>query len=235
MSSQQNHTEYEKRYVLSAEAFLEFRNALQDAQPGAREGYAVRELTVMYENPNPSLSFYAADVDGRLRLRTAQSIDPEILRHPSMRDVAVLTWKQRIPEHAKSDMRIEREIELEIPTAGVSALRSILEDVLHCPRVASYERNRETVYWDGIEIAIDTFPYGHVVELELKEGDESDLERVASALSLSSARVSHLSCDDLYDLLCDKAGVAPRSDILFNDPEMPSIDKHLDATCQLTL
>ena len=105
---------------------------------------------------------------------------------------------------------------------------SILTNVLKCPRISSYERYRETLYTDNIEIASDKFPYGHVVELELKKGDESNLFEMSKLLGLSTMTRSRLSCDDLYRLLCKKAGINSKTDILFSDNEMPKINDYFD-------
>ena len=78
-------------------------------------------------------------------------------------------------------------------------------------------------------MASDTFPYGHVVELELKEAaDEKVLEEVAGMLGLDACSTSTLSCDDMYKKLCALKHVEPRKDILFDDPDMPKMNEALE-------
>lgn len=193
-------------------------------------GHAVKELTVMYDNPNPKYTFYSKEVDGRLRVRTSKPGVCEILAQNQPKpSVSMLTWKQRIPEYAGQKINKEHEIEVQIPAEEMDSMIQILEEVMHCPRVSSYERNRETFYIQGVEVASDTFPYGHVVELELKEAaDEKILEEVAGMLELDACSTSTLSCDDMYKKLCALKHMEPRKDILFDDPDMPKMNEALE-------
>lgn len=195
-------------------------------------GHSVKELTVMYDNPNPELTFYSKSVDGRLRIRTSEAGKKELLLENSTdTEVSMITWKQRIPKYknAKEEINREYEIEVNIESKEMKSMIMILENVLHCPRISSYERNRETVYIDNVEIASDTFPYGHVVELELKDSDdENELMRVMHLLELDKCKTSTLSCDDMYKKLCTLNGINAKTDILFNDDTMPSLNKALE-------
>lgn len=195
-------------------------------------GHSVKELTVMYDNPNPELTFYSKSVDGRLRIRTSEAGKKELLSENSTdTEVSMITWKQRIPKYknAKEEINREYEIEVNIESKEMKSMIMILENVLHCPRISSYERNRETVYIDNVEIASDTFPYGHVVELELKDSDdENELMRVMHLLELDKCKTSTLSCDDMYKKLCTLNGINAKTDILFNDDTMPSLNKALE-------
>ena len=194
--------------------------------------HSVKELTVMYDNPNPELTFYSKSVDGRLRIRTSEAGKKDLLPENSTdTEVSMITWKQRIPKYknAKEEINREYEIEVNIESKEMKAMIMILENVLHCPRISSYERNRETVYIDNVEIASDTFPYGHVVELELKDSDdENELMRVMHLLELDKCKTSTLSCDDMYKKLCTLNGINAKTDILFNDDTMPSLNKALE-------
>lgn len=199
---------------------------------GVVPGHSVKELTVMYDNPNPKLTFYSKSVDGRLRIRTSEAGKKDLLPENSTdTEVSMITWKQRIPKYrnAKEEINREYEIEVNIESKEMRSMIMILENVLHCPRNSSYERNRETVYIDNVEIASDTFPYGHVVELELKDSDdENELMRVMSLLELDKCKTSTLSCDDMYKKLCTLNGLNAKTDILFNDDTMPSLNKALE-------
>ena len=199
---------------------------------GVVPGHSVKELTVMYDNPNPELTFYSKSVDGRLRIRTSEAGKKDLLPENSTdTEVSMITWKQRIPKYknAKEEINREYEIEVNIESKEMRSMIMILENVLHCPRISSYERNRETVYIDNVEIASDTFPYGHVVELELKDSDdENELMRVMHLLELDKCKTSTLSCDDMYKKLCTLNGINAKTDILFNDDTMPSLNKALE-------
>lgn len=129
-----------------------------------------------------------------------------------------------MPSHQTDAIRVEKETEVDLAGTEAGRMRSILEDVLGCPRVSSYERTRETILLGSVEIAIDEFPYGHVIELEAK-GPDAPLAKVADDLRLSEDWVSLLSCDDMYRSLCRDAGQEAKSDIWFDDADMPRIDE----------
>lgn len=222
--------ERELRFVLASMDYNAFKATLRDRLGEFGQGVCSHETTVMFDNPNPELTFYSAMVDGRLRLRSARPTEADILTRPLRPTCSMLTWKQRMPEHSGSTIRSEREIEVPLGPDQVDAMEAILVDVLRCPRVSSYERRRELLTSDGVEVAVDLFPYGHVVELELKGGSESKLPRMAESLGLQEAWISKLSCDDMYRLLCSRAGRDAKADILFGDAEMPSVDEFLKGT-----
>lgn len=223
--------ERELRFVLTAKQYAQLTNNL--SVYSSNSGYCVHELTVMYDNPNPDLTFYSQKVDGRLRLRTCSSESPRILDSPEVRELTLLTWKQRLSSTIEEDLRAEHEVEISVESNQTPSLIMLLEEVLRCPKISSYERIREAIYINGIEVAVDEFPYGYVVELEIKDGDLHNLEHVKEAIIPVGARVSHLSCDDLYKLMCAKAGIKVKSDIVFRDDDMPKIDSILDETCVL--
>lgn len=219
--------EKELRFVLTGKEYEVFKENVRKNEETFVPGKALLELTVMYDNPNPEYSFYQKSVDGRLRVRTAKPGKADILPASTELPDSLLTWKQRIPEYQGNEVCQEREIEASISAEEMDAVILILEKVLHCPKISSYERNRETLYYDGIEIASDTFPYGHVVELELKSGNESELHELAARLGLNQTMISTKSCDDMYRWLCEKTHRQPQTDILFNDHEMPLLDEVL--------
>ncbi len=224
--------EKEIRFVMTKEMYQAVKKKVMDNLSILKHGCAVKELTVMYDNPNPNYSFYSPQIDGRLRLRSSSPCASDFIEENKALNVpsSLLTWKQRIPGY---DGTICKEKEVEVSLAsGIDTenLTVMLEDILHCPRISSYERVRETFYSEGIEIAFDTFPYGNVVELEIKEDliEETKLYDMARLLGLEdSAVVSTLSCDDIYKVMCDIAGVVAKSDLLFDDKEMPTFDEYL--------
>ena len=220
--------EREMRFVLTDGEYEAFKERARYWKDFIRTGRAVHELTVMYDNPNPEYSFYSKDVDGRLRVRTVKPGTADIFPAVTEPGGALLTWKQRIPELTGDQIHREKEIEAQISAEEIDAVILLLEQVLKCPRVSSYERNRETFYMGGVEVASDLFPYGHVVELELKQGEERELKEMAEALGLKEERTSRLSCDDMYRKLCEYEGICEKNDILFCDEQMPKLNTYLE-------
>lgn len=221
--------ERELRFLLSDNQYLTFKRILINDKEKYKFGNCQKETTIMYDNPNPEFSFYDKKIDGRLRLRISKKAKSDFWdNNLSFQTKSMLTWKQRIPEIHSNDVRVEKEIEVNISDNDINNIKDILEKVLRCTKVSSYERIRETLYTEYVEIAVDKFPYGHVVELELKKGDDDNiLIELANNLELFSTTVSRLSCDDLYKLLCKKANVTPKSDILFSDESMPCLNDYL--------
>lgn len=220
--------EKELRFVLSEKQYQSFKEKV--SKTNIEPGHAVMELTTMYDNPNPEFTFYSNNVDGRLRVRVSEAVDPDIIKTNLIEEpVSMLTWKQRIPENFGNTVNQEYEIEVKIAAQEMKHLIQILEDVLRCHRISSYQRIRETFYISGVEIASDTFPYGHVIELELKNSkDENILYKVAEKLGLDQFISSTRSCDDMYEVLCEKNGLKPKSDILFSDDEMPNLSDAIE-------
>ena len=221
--------EKELRFVLTDDQFEKFKEKARDNKSNIITGHSLRERTVMYDNPNPNMSFYSKEVDGRLRIRTSEPAKCEVFKESdSEPNVSMLTWKQRIPEYSGKELNQEYEIEAKIDSREMANLIHIFEKVLHCPRISSYERIRETFYMQGIEIASDTFPYGHVVELEIKNSTEKELYEVAYKLGLNGFAKSTRSCDDMYKDLCKLQNKTIKSDICFGDNEMPSLTESLE-------
>lgn len=178
------------------------------------------EITIMYDNPNPDYTFYSLSIDGRLRLRAAKQTD----KNSTSDDYGLVSWKQRIPSLKNEIMRHENEIEFNFNPTELHAVQSILEDVLHCPKISSYERYRNHYENGNIHITLDEFPFALMLELEINgnsESAEKQLINILSLLKLDSSSASSYSCDDMYRELCFKENKQPKPDILFNDPDMP--------------
>lgn len=218
--------EEELRFALSTSEFSELRARLRELNPPFVPGVCAHELTVMYDNPNPTLSFYTPSVDGRLRLRSMTSAEPVVLseRHVVAQATGLLTWKRRVPELDTDEVRREEEVEIALAGEALASVEFLLTDVLRCPRISAYERTRETLYIGGVEVALDLFPYGRIVELELKSGDVSSLHSVAETLGLNASQISLLSCDDTYRVLLAEVDGTERTDIMFDDETMPQLD-----------
>lgn len=182
------------------------------------------ELTVNYDNPNAELSFYNKKVDGRLRLRTMKILDGCNMGNSS----CLLSWKQRIPEYSSTDIRQEHEIECSIDGKEAQDMRAILEDVLQCKLMSSYERERS--YYKNkngtVEITLDKFPFGLMLEAELKDDNagEKEISEVIKDLEFEDERPSVLSCDGMYKKLCNEQGKKIKNHILFSDNEMPKYE-----------
>lgn len=179
------------------------------------------EITIMYDNPNPKYTFYSSLIDGRLRLRAATPTDKNLKN-----GYGFVSWKQRIPSLKNEIMRHENEIEFHFNPTELPAIQSILENILHCPKISSYERYRNHYENGDIHITLDEFPFALMLELEINgnsESGEKQLMDTLSLLKLDSASASSYSCDDMYRELCLKENKQPRSDILFNDSDMPHL------------
>lgn len=177
------------------------------------------ELTLNYDNPNPSFSFYDKKIDGRLRLRIMRYLDG----NNKGKIEGLFSWKQRIPKHSLSKIRHEKEIECLVYGKEVKDLRAILRDVLKCPLISSYERERSHYHIDNIDITMDKFPFGLMLELEFKDskGGRAGLEKILKKIDLDFNDASSLSCDDMYKYLCKINNKISKDNILFNDEDMP--------------
>lgn len=214
--------EQEVRYFFSKQQLEDVKKMLSRY----RFLYITDELTIMYDNSNQQYSFYDKSVDGRLRLRTCRSIASSkfgkaIHKYPSS---CLLSWKKRLPQHADSSIRKEEEIECNIAWEEAMNMQYILTDVLKCPRVSSYERIRNNFDSKAVKITCDQFPYGLMLEFELKEGFNAKcLLQEVGRCNLLINEASKLSCDDMYVTLCKRDLIEPKNDILFNDKNMPQI------------
>lgn len=189
--------------------------------------HSYHEITTMYDNPNPELTFYSKEIDGRLRLRYSKKVDSSVFGKAS-NDVdtsqCLVTWKRRIADNNDGAIRREEEVEYMVDASEFESVRSIFEDVLKCKRVSSYERVRNFILANSVQITCDQFPYGLMVEFELKDGaDEQQLINIIGKAGLNLDDASSLSCDDMYFQLCEEQGVAILPDISFADDTMPEI------------
>lgn len=181
------------------------------------------ELTIMYDSPNPQHTFYSPRIDGRLRLRIGT---PTTKTQSKKMGYGFISWKQRIPSLSHKLVRHENEIEFDFDPKQINAVKMILEDVLKCPKISSYERYRTHYSMKNVQVTIDEFPFGLVLEIESKKGNmtnEKELIAAATLFDLSPEQSSRLSCDDMYHALCKKANIQPQPHILFNDRNMPQL------------
>lgn len=182
------------------------------------------QLTIMYDNPNQEFSFYKPEIDGRLRFRT--SIFTPLPGQPDVegsKSSSKITWKRRLPKEVDSGIHNEEEIEVDVDYENYKNMEEILENVLKCKRMSSYERYRNIYKKDGLSITIDEFPYGVMLEVELEDAVEEDLMKFIEELGLLPENAYNLSCDDKYVELCEEVGCEVKDDILFVDKDMPQI------------
>ncbi|HUC96641.1 MAG TPA: hypothetical protein VMR16_03195, partial [Candidatus Saccharimonadales bacterium] len=171
--------------------------------------------------------FYDLKVDGRLRLRTSKIVDCSEFgtnNAKGKKSSCLLTWKRRLPENKVGNIRHEEEIECTIDPDDSEKIEQILSRVLKCPRISSYERIRHNFDSKCSKITLDEFPFGLMLEFELKNDcleDDLILEIESCGLKLNDA--SNMSCDDKYFDLCRLKDMEPKSDILFSDLNMPKV------------
>lgn len=209
--------EREMRFYLPSEELKSQQTILQQFNYGGR----FHEITIMYDNPNPNYTFYSPSIDGRLRLRVATPTDNKLSV-----GYGLVSWKQRIPELKNETMRSENEVEFNFNPTELSAVQSIFEDVLHSPKISSYERYRNHYEKNGIHITLDEFPFGLMLEFEINSNDgEQKIMEILHQFKLNATNASRYSCDDMYRELCLKEKKQSKSDILFNDHDMPKLNQ----------
>jgi hypothetical protein len=217
--------EKEVRYFLSND---KFDDLIKKLLKNYKYTHSYHEITTMYDNPNPDLTFYSKEIDGRLRLRYSNKVDAPKFG-PSVsggidKSQCLITWKRRLPGGTDGAVRREEEIEYLVDSKEFESVKSIFEDVLKCKRVSSYERIRNFLSTASVQVTCDQFPYGIMLEFELKdESNEQLLLDEVEKLGLEPDDASNLSCDDMYFKLCKEQGVKILSDIIFDDPTMPKI------------
>ena len=189
---------------------------------GARFDGRFYESTVMYDNPNKKLSFYRKEIDGRLRLRTSIFVGKKSIQDAPKglhkKSKLYISWKRRIPGGRGQGMtNTEEESECYIVPDQTTAQEAtyIFEKVLQCPRVSSYERYRSFYIKSGVQITVDEFPFG--IMLEIEGGSDLVILKIVKQLGFSIEESSSLSCDDMYHALCKQQGKKIYADILFKN------------------
>lgn len=93
---------------------------------------------------------------------------------------ARITYKG-IPQSAallNSEARVREELEIDV--SDFDTADAIIQRLGLVPRQV-YEKYRETLQLDNVEIVLDEMPFGDFVELE---GDEAEMRRLAAAVQL---------------------------------------------------
>jgi adenylate cyclase class 2 len=128
-------------------------------------GERIFERNVRYDNPDDDL----LRRDQLLRLRLDRA--------------AILTFKGEPPLGAASLEAKVRE-ELEVTVSDFDTMDLLLQRI-GFQRKQIYEKYRETLQLDGVEVVLDEMPYGDFVELE---GPEAALRPLAEQLDLLWSR-----------------------------------------------
>jgi predicted adenylyl cyclase CyaB len=158
--------------------------------------------------------------DGRMQKEDARLRIREIKNQKKSKDSKIeFSYKKRL----KADGGIKQEQEIEATfKADLQSFFQILNKMGY-QITTSYERYRETYALDNVKITLDEFPFGFILEIE---GTESEINNTCKLLELNKKKSYPLSCDDVYVELCNKKGIKPKDHILFNDPDMPRLEKN---------
>jgi adenylate cyclase class IV len=187
-------------------------------------GKSFYEKTVMYDNPKPEFSFYSVGIDGRLRVRLSSEVGEDGMMKEGGERRCLVTWKRRIAEGREGSIRKEVEYEFRVDSDDAGNVVKVFEEVLRCPRVESYERIRHFFVGKGAVVTLDEFPFGLMLEFELKgSSEDGDLFAMVEEFGLDESKASKDSCDDMYGQLCRENGISPLPDIVFGDGTMPRI------------
>ena len=167
------------------------------------------EKTLQYDNPNPSLTFYSKEIDGRFRLRTSTNIETK-------ESNTKLSWKRRTKDNFVGGIHREEEVELAFKSKeeADNAL-FLIEQVLKMPKVESYERYRNVYIADGVEIVVDKFPFAVALEIECKDSSEEKINEWCDKLNLDINKSYSLSWDDKYKELCEAKNEVPQKFVEF--------------------
>lgn len=207
--------EKEIRFYFPANKFNLLKNKLKNIEFCG----SYYEMTKMYNNPNPKYDFYSPSIDGRLRLRYSMPVKNKT------KGVGLISWKQRIPKYSNEFIRKEKEVEFNFGIEDIDDVRDIIENILRCPLVSSYERRRHYYSTSNFSITLDEFPFGLMLEFEFKKNNISNanINNLLKSFNLKIEEASFLSCDDMYKNLCLKNNKKNKSDILFSDKNMPHL------------
>ncbi len=122
----------------------------------------VFEKNVRYDNADNAL----ADRLAILRLRQDAKVTMTYKGVPA--DIAAL----------QSAVRVREELEVELSDFETAHL--LLQRIGFAPRQV-YEKHREALAFNGLEVVLDEMPYGNFIELE---GDEATIRETADLLQL---------------------------------------------------
>lgn len=203
------HIEIEKKYLLTKlEADSLEKRCLEISLPLISNIY---EKNQNFDRDN----LFEKD-DARLRLRT------KIIDIDDQEKSFELTYKKRLT----IENGIKKESELSYNFNSLQSSENLLDlfKIIGLKEKDSYERMRKTFQNDEVKLTIDEFPFGYIVEIE---GDEEMVSKYDNKLNMDSFIQYELSCDDVYYELCKKKGIKPKTTILFEDKDMPKLEKYI--------
>lgn len=206
--------EYEIRFYFPSSGKERLINLLSSS--GLTKHERNFEKTIQYDQPEPERSFYAPEIDGRLRIRIAAGRTTKSCK---------ISWKQRTNGTRKTKVNSEIEKEVRIDAHDYQNLQYIFEKVLKLKSVESYERYRTVFDNDEVEVALDEYPFGLALEIESRpnvQNPEQIITTWVERLGLQMAESYRLSWDDKYTELCREQGVEIFKHIDFDKP-MPEV------------
>jgi len=154
------------------------------------------EITMMYDQGKKLF-----EKDARLRLRKISKLNSE-------EESTELSYKKPI---TREGIKIEEEYESEV--SNFEEIKKILEN-LGFSLVSSYERIRDTFYYEKIKITLDSFPFGDYIEFE---GEIEQIKRISKECGFNLKENITKSCDDIYAELCLKESKPILDHILFGN------------------
>ena len=72
----------------------------------------------------------------------------------------MLSWKRRLSDTIETDINKELEKEVRINSEDIDNFIYIIENVMHFVLVDSYERYRNVLINQDVEISIEEYPFG---------------------------------------------------------------------------
>ena len=205
--------EYEVRFYYPKKEIDLLINKLNNIEV-LRSNTRKYEKTIQYNHPNKEYNFYSKEIDGRFRLRITKDEDNSSSK---------ISWKKRI---TNNDINKEEEVEISINSDDYDNTKYLLENVLHLELVECYERYRTTYTNEEIEIALDEYPFGIALELEVKKEYNNRANEIINKyiklLDLDINKRYKLSWDDKYEELCKKQNIKHYKEVTF-DKEMPEV------------
>lgn len=154
--------------------------------------------------------------DARLRLRTKiKDLNSHIKNFE-------FTYKKRLG--IENGIKKETELNYNFTSDQSSENLFSIFSLIGLSERDSYERRRKTFANKKIQLTIDEFPFGYIIELE---GDESAVLEYEKLLNMEHLVPYGKSCDDVYMELCNKKGVKVKNHILFDDIDMPKLEDYI--------
>jgi adenylate cyclase class 2 len=117
------------------------------------------------------------------------TVGRSVLRLRRVGEVAILTYKKRLPTSSSIKHQIEHETQVDDP----KALNAILAALGFTPALV-YEKRRETWVLGRAEIVIDVLPFGLFMEIE---GTERDIRAIETKLAVKNLKAEKLTYPQL--------------------------------------